>query len=350
MGELDLTVQSGENIFGLLIASDEFLLEELFEHVQDFLLEKHTSWIQQNLVLVVHTTPGLGSKNCDRSKWSKENFKTLKETLSPFIPLIRFVNISRVDFFDRVRPYKSIISKYIYDEVEEFYYKDTLPRTTALTPRVGKLASNIIKPILATIISNWIDRNDSIFPLFNNRYKFNLIYLKSRDGLDRTNYTSWNFFNFGNQLYNVGPDLFLYDFDTYENYYDIDTKVDVGLPIEDIEVFSFEGLFPGLTLTTSFILYTLTDVSINNKETSSSRSPTTKTLKRTTSQSSLDGTSSSSAVAHTVSPTPSVLSNISQIQLPTSVLNFVKKKPTGLLLLVPVLNVSACISHDAKDC
>ncbi|CAG8554058.1 1946_t:CDS:2 [Funneliformis caledonium] len=110
------------------------------------------------------------------------------------------------------------------------------------------------------------------------------------------NYTSWNFFNFGNQLYNVGPDLFLYDFDTYENYYDIDTKVDVGLPIEEIEVFS-------LTFQK------------NNKEARSSRSPTTKTLKRTTSQSSLGGTSSSSAVAHTVSPTPSVLSNISALSV-----------------------------------
>ncbi|CAG8557079.1 8651_t:CDS:2 [Funneliformis mosseae] len=61
MGELDLTVQSGENIFGLLIASVEFLLEELFEHVQDFLFEKHTSWIQINLVLFVHTVFKLDS-------------------------------------------------------------------------------------------------------------------------------------------------------------------------------------------------------------------------------------------------------------------------------------------------
>ncbi|RGB39001.1 hypothetical protein C1646_690927, partial [Rhizophagus diaphanus] len=33
-GELDLTKQSGENILELLIASDELLLEELFEFVQ----------------------------------------------------------------------------------------------------------------------------------------------------------------------------------------------------------------------------------------------------------------------------------------------------------------------------
>ncbi|CAG8444846.1 5137_t:CDS:2 [Funneliformis mosseae] len=44
---------------------------------------------------------------------------------------------------------------------------------------------------------------------------------------------------------------------------------------------------------------------------------------KTTSQSSLGGTSRTSTVAHTISPTPSVLSNIS---------------------------ASSCIGHDAKDC
>ncbi|POG77056.1 BTB/POZ protein [Rhizophagus irregularis DAOM 181602=DAOM 197198] len=44
-GELDLTKQSGENILGLLVASDELLLEELFKHVRDYLIEKQTKWI-----------------------------------------------------------------------------------------------------------------------------------------------------------------------------------------------------------------------------------------------------------------------------------------------------------------
>src|ERR1043166_8246243 len=52
---MDLTKQSGEDIFELLIASDELLLEELSNHIQDHLLEKHVDWIQQNFVLVIHT-------------------------------------------------------------------------------------------------------------------------------------------------------------------------------------------------------------------------------------------------------------------------------------------------------
>src|SRR2546423_11717781 len=53
-GELDLNNQSGENILELLIASDELLLEELFKHVQDYLINKQSSWIQQNYILIIN--------------------------------------------------------------------------------------------------------------------------------------------------------------------------------------------------------------------------------------------------------------------------------------------------------
>ena len=48
-----MTKQSGEVILGLLIASDELLLEELFEYVQDYLIEKQNSWVHENFVLVL---------------------------------------------------------------------------------------------------------------------------------------------------------------------------------------------------------------------------------------------------------------------------------------------------------
>ncbi|CAI2176796.1 11940_t:CDS:2 [Funneliformis geosporum] len=62
-------------------------------------------------------------------QWNKENFKALKATLSQLVHLIRFMEINRADFFDKVRPYKSVIPKNIYEEVEEFHYKGILPRT-----------------------------------------------------------------------------------------------------------------------------------------------------------------------------------------------------------------------------
>ena len=141
-----MTKQSVEDIFGLLTASDELLLEELLEYVQDHLIEKHTRWIQQNFVFVLHAVfklasckklqdhclesicsdpklfiaseifssldkeilffmrddlqvaeidawdclikwgieqiPGLRSGNNDRVNWNQENFEALKETFN----------------------------------------------------------------------------------------------------------------------------------------------------------------------------------------------------------------------------------------------------------------------------
>ncbi|EXX56301.1 hypothetical protein GLOIN_2v1480801 [Rhizophagus irregularis DAOM 181602=DAOM 197198] len=252
-GELDLTKQSGEDILGLLVSSDELLFDELFDRIQDYLIEKQTIWVQNYSVLVLNTvfqrpsykklqdyclksicenpepfisskmfplldkdilfgllkwddlqireidawnclikwgieqTPGLGSNNNDRTKWNKENYKALKKTLIQFIPLIRFVEISSDDFFDKVRPYKYVIPNHIYEELEKFYYKKALPITTTLPPRTrksGSLTSTIIKPGLANILSDWIDGSDIATNLNNDKYVFNLIYLMSRDRFD----------------------------------------------------------------------------------------------------------------------------------------------------------------------
>ena len=45
--------QSGENIFRLLVTSDELLLEEIFQYIENYFIEKETSWIQQNFILVI---------------------------------------------------------------------------------------------------------------------------------------------------------------------------------------------------------------------------------------------------------------------------------------------------------
>src|SRR6266542_5336106 len=101
----------------------------------------------------IQQTPGLGSKNSNKANWNQENFEALKETLNQFIPLIRFSEISRANFFDKVRPCKVIFPRHIYEEVAEFYYKKTLPKTTMLPPRSIKTRQ---------IIANWIERKMKI--------------------------------------------------------------------------------------------------------------------------------------------------------------------------------------------
>ncbi|CAB4399506.1 unnamed protein product [Rhizophagus irregularis] len=90
----------------------------------------------------------------------------------------------------------TIIPHYIYEELEEFYCKKALSRTTILLPRRRQsrsLMSAIIKFRLANAISKWTGKNDSVTHSNDNKYKFNLIYSMSRDGSNgRTFYNKCN--------------------------------------------------------------------------------------------------------------------------------------------------------------
>ena len=103
-----------KDIFFGLLERDDFNIEEIV--AWDCLIK----W-------GIEHTPGLGSMNGDRTKWNDKNYEALKKTLSQFIPLIRFVDISAVDFFNKVRPYKAIIPHYTYEELSEFYYSIKVP-------------------------------------------------------------------------------------------------------------------------------------------------------------------------------------------------------------------------------
>ncbi|GES81719.1 hypothetical protein GLOIN_2v1722020 [Rhizophagus clarus] len=250
-GEADFYKKSGRDIFEVLVTSNEFLLEKLYNCVQDHLIEKQSIWIKQNFNYVFYTvfklvnckkmqdyciecmsedsqlfneknfsfldkdnlydllkrenlqieeiviweylikwgieqTPGLRNKGNDRDKWNDHDYEALKETISQFIPLIRFVEISPADFFDRVRPYKDVIPFHIYEEVAEFYYKNTMSKTTILPPRTGKfkIESNIIKPKLANIIASWIEKKDENNLPLKDKYSFDLLYCGSKDGFN----------------------------------------------------------------------------------------------------------------------------------------------------------------------
>jgi hypothetical protein len=167
----------------ILITSDNFLsldkdiFYDLLER-EDLLINEIVAW-DHLIKWGIEQTPGLGNENCDRNKWSNEEYEALKETLYQFIPLIRFVEITLDDFNDKIKPYKDIFPNQIYEEIEEFYNKGTSPRiTTTLPPRIGYFNSVIIKPKLTKIILKWINKED----LWISRYRFNLIYRGSING------------------------------------------------------------------------------------------------------------------------------------------------------------------------
>ncbi|EXX57872.1 hypothetical protein RirG_203180 [Rhizophagus irregularis DAOM 197198w] len=266
-GEVDLTVNSGEVNLELLISSDELLLEELFNYVQDYLIEKQITWVQQNFVLIlksvyklinckkllgyclglicVHPLPfffsnnfvsldteilhellkrddlqveeitvwdslikwGIkkaGLKDKPQNEWTDKNREDLKNTMNGIVPLIRFTYINSKDFFDKIRPYKDIIPDNIYEDMMEFYLKNTLPKSMILTPRIGTnhIESTIVKPKLASAIIKYIEeksksRNYNNYNYMyqrsennqnNHKYKFDLLYRSSRDYISSDNF------------------------------------------------------------------------------------------------------------------------------------------------------------------
>ncbi|CAG8553227.1 11819_t:CDS:2, partial [Acaulospora colombiana] len=197
----------------LLIASDELLLDELIEYIQDYIIKKESSWLKQNLFLVLHTviqlvsckklqdycleficdnpgpffsskdflsfdkevflelikrddlgieeievwehliewgvhrTPGIRQKESfDPKDFSKKDFNDLKKTLDPFIPHIRFYNVSLKDFYCKVRPYQQVLPRSLVEEVMSFLITGMEPKQKILpekTPMQGEPNANL---------------------------------------------------------------------------------------------------------------------------------------------------------------------------------------------------------------
>ncbi|RHZ84155.1 hypothetical protein Glove_85g98 [Diversispora epigaea] len=200
-GVLDLTNVSSSDILELLVASDELILEELFKHVQNYLIEKEAVWLNQNLVKVLLIVSKLASckqlqdycyesictdpepfftskeftildkdiflelvkrddlgieeidlwdhlikwgvsqtpiiKQNDVKKFTDANFRDLKKTLDPFISHIRFYDISSKDFFYKVRPYRKILPLALFEDIMSFLMAEAEPQHKRLPARLS---------------------------------------------------------------------------------------------------------------------------------------------------------------------------------------------------------------------
>src|SRR5205823_903431 len=118
----------------------------------------------------------------NQDEWTDQNYEDLKNVLSDFIPIIKFSKITSEDFHHKVRPYKAIIPDNIYEDAITYYLVEQLKLYNHI------IMPNIIRPNLATIIANWIDRKDSTVLSPNYKCKFKLIYLMSLDGLNNVTF------------------------------------------------------------------------------------------------------------------------------------------------------------------
>ncbi|RHZ87550.1 hypothetical protein Glove_33g16 [Diversispora epigaea] len=133
--------------------------------------------------------------------WIKENFLTLKTTLQQFLPHIRYFHIRNIEIYDKVRPYKKILDKQLWEDINQHLVAPDRPiksnilparsvLVTELPPRTTDHFSNIISEDHAAEISSWIDRKTATYSTTNVPYKFELILCGTRDAWDG-NYDEW---------------------------------------------------------------------------------------------------------------------------------------------------------------
>ncbi|RHZ90168.1 hypothetical protein Glove_5g72 [Diversispora epigaea] len=147
----------------------------------------------------------------DPKEWSKENFKALKMTLHQCLPLIRYFHIPGDVILEKIKPYKKILEKQLWDDIilhsispNKAVISLILPArnisnnefpsrtisTSELSSRVNETFSTIINEKHTAELSSWIDRKSTIYSLADIPYEFQLILRGSRDDFHPK--TFWN--------------------------------------------------------------------------------------------------------------------------------------------------------------
>ncbi|GBB88599.1 hypothetical protein RclHR1_15150004 [Rhizophagus clarus] len=254
-GILSLNGQETSDFLKVLAAADELLLQELVDYLQKYLIENKSEWMKENfeftqqislrsnnlvelqqfcadfiakspekifktlcftsisekfLVSLIKRDDlqmkeievwehvlkwGLAQNstfNPDPDTWSDDDFETMKNTLQHCLPLVRFFSLSSKEFSHKVRPYKKLLDKQLYEVLLNSYLdSDREPTEDISLPRsIGTdeiIDSKIVNLNIVSIISRWIDKVDVNCKFSHLRelylpYKFKLLIRGSRDG------------------------------------------------------------------------------------------------------------------------------------------------------------------------
>ncbi|RHZ82479.1 hypothetical protein Glove_109g165 [Diversispora epigaea] len=254
-------------IFDLMLAANEFELAELSKKLETILIEDKAPWLKTHFTLVYHTIfvkenfknlenfcndivvkyPNLIFDSSDFTslpvtslvsllkrddlqmkeikiwdyvikwgiaqnstlpnnlkEWSKNDFLTLKTTLQQCLPLIRYFHISNIEIYDKIMPYKKILGKQLWEDIQQHLFAPDRPvesiilparsiLVTELPPRTNEPKepfSTIISEDHAVEISSWIDRKTTTYSTMNVPYKFELVLRGTKDGFAPQ--TFWN--------------------------------------------------------------------------------------------------------------------------------------------------------------
>ncbi|RHZ60971.1 hypothetical protein Glove_350g47 [Diversispora epigaea] len=198
-GTISLENLENSIIFDLLIASNELELDELFEHLQNHLVNNGASWLRLNFahvyqtshqvknleiiqdfcndIIAKHPNTIFESENfltlpedalisilerddlqleeskiweyiiqwgkaknptlpTNLAEWTSDNFSTLKETLNKCLPLIRYFHISSKDVLKKLFPYQQLLEPSLWFDINsKIMAPDEAISSTILPPR-----------------------------------------------------------------------------------------------------------------------------------------------------------------------------------------------------------------------
>ncbi|RHZ88269.1 hypothetical protein Glove_24g50 [Diversispora epigaea] len=208
-GIVDLENVKTKSTFDLMVTANEFEIEELTKKLENHLIETKSSWLKSHFSLVYRSIFesalvsllkrddlqlgevsiweyvikwGIAQNSAllaNPKEWNKKNFTTLKTTLQQCLPLIRYFHISGTDVSKKIKPYKKILDKQLWEDLNQYFMDPDQPvESIILSPRTilvqelpartteqEKPLSTIISYEHVAEISSWIDRKSSTYSL-----------------------------------------------------------------------------------------------------------------------------------------------------------------------------------------
>ncbi|KAG9299150.1 hypothetical protein G9A89_002521 [Geosiphon pyriformis] len=251
-GEISLDKHGVPTILELLVTADELILENIIDHLEDYLIENRAKELEENFATLQKTSfmhdsfkklqkfcteiaaenptivfnsqdfTSLSENalfsiltqdeiNIEKSEiwekivewgvakfdsdihtknvlyWTDENFNAFKESIERLLPLIRFFNISSVDFYHKVKPFARILPGTLYEDLLHHYLVPGSHQKSVDAQPLRLTRSNINTKLLKSRnikqLDHWIQGKDENIPFGNQLGNdFKLILRGSRDG------------------------------------------------------------------------------------------------------------------------------------------------------------------------
>ncbi|RHZ45963.1 hypothetical protein Glove_641g17 [Diversispora epigaea] len=147
-GIIDLENVETKFIFDLMVTVNELEIEELTKKLENHLIETKKSalisllkrddlQLEEVIIWEYVIKWGIAQNSAlpaNPKKWNKENFTTLKTTLQRCLPLIRYFHISGTDVAKKIKPYKKILDKQLWNDLNQYFMDPEQPVESIILP------------------------------------------------------------------------------------------------------------------------------------------------------------------------------------------------------------------------